>query len=712
MTKVKLNPLNLINELEHRLGSKYKWIYARSKLPSLMKAIKASNMNFKDPLLEEYTVVDGKEFFSKQYLYLKDIQNHGLIDIMQDDLTMINKHIDQNLEIDALMNTKTEAMIRDTGASSSEYFYSLSVPYINNMYLKSDKDFFKWFAKDESGNIYFLDNYTAHRIDYADNAVKKAAGNFNEMLHKLHGEDIKNWFRTILHLSKAVSNDSVEIDTDNYRGRSPLHNDKDISYIDILHSEIPKSVLNKLFIKITTTTYKEDNKPATRVTDIGIRRSPSSERGVDPTDENVAEMFAEIVPNLERDEFITLKRFSNDSSIPAIFSCPFPAYDKAKLPKVWQEYLKHRFTVDTAAQVYRVAKFLTSVIDATNESRQALCLAGVGNDGKSFFCNVVCSGFNNLIGCSTQKSKFAMDASVDMFEAGKTQIGLADRMDARLLYVPDVGKIKDFLNTDIFKAITGNDPVTADIKYRASVSKKMTGTKFMLATNNKIYIDQAYIETRIIPLYFSPLTNQEQAEDSRKLKEALIESFNDFLAWCVRYAKDTDEKRGWMNTEATEIFSSDKPDAPIQEVWERLQDGTHQRFFYKKSEDYAQELNDLYEDITAQLKIEADPESKYEFGTLRVKAANSAEYITGDPLMKKEFLSFKSPVQKGFIKFLKEKYNTTDYQSNGKRGLKGIKINNLSPQEWANTANDKPPKKSSRSSVDDDYNSLDRDLDI
>lgn len=621
----------------------------------------------------------------------------------------------KNQRSSALANKAEVLASEDSNEVLRPEYGDLSVHINFGTYSTADKDFFKWFFRDSYGNVYVKvdDGYMPVHFSREGNRVVETS-EFWSRFYKAYGDYFKAWTKTV---HDYFMHDINPTDFDISRLRYSI--DGKISAIEYLHTLIPKIILNNSFVKVTKSKFEDENgNEHTSVidADLTLRLSTFSEKGVANTETNWFEMLAGVIPEIESLEFQMLKRYSPDPSIPAIwhYNTSFLTPD-GNIPASWRKFFSNKFKIDREAQMYRLCKFLTLLLKDNNRNRQALVIAGNGKEGKSLFCDVLLKGFNRMFTCVHSTMKYATDVSAEAFKDGESARGGLDKiMDAMLVYIPDVGNTSELLNTPKLKAITGSDPITADIKNVAPIKRALLGTKVIISTNACTRMADTATSSRVIPIWFSRSEEDNVDFDMYSMGNEMVNEFVDFLKFSYFYCSYIEEKFGINPEECTNqvpIFSSDNPESNIKNVFESL--GDKRKFFmYNTAIDYDEEIDALNSDICEELSIREKPNGKIKCRELYRYLPTALDNL-GYSSLKNSFSIPTSKERKNFKAYLKKTFNAEDIKSNGTRFYTGIEFDipesntatyglssrNRDAQAWANDIPKKEPRESNMDEI-------------
>lgn len=470
----------------------------------------------------------------------------------------------------------------------------LAVPTIIGKYTEADKKFFRWWLRDESDNLYMkCKDDQLLLVPFVEGIQKKIAPSpqFWTEFFKAHRDDIIEW-------DTLVNN----IGWDFYEGADT----QELTIVEKLHESIPKMVMDHLWLVADQQIIIDEEvdpkgkitRNATKITrNISMQCGNSVHRRI-ASEKAMSEELSDMLSSIDMSEIPMMKNFTNDFG-EAYYRMPLDAYTAdpgAKMPQTWAKFFKSKLKIQEKSQLYRIAKFIVSVMDAGNFSRQTLCLCGEGNDGKSTFCEVLRDGFNGMV----KKNTFVGSCNVSGLEEGNTQNGLINCINAHLIIIPDVTDTKSLINGSIFKNITGMDKIVCQKKFANPIEKSMAGVKMIFTTNHKVFVENTFAASRVIPVYFTPREEGEGDWDVMKLRSSLLDEFQDFLKWCWAYSKAFDKKIGNENKNVTVICDIDNPDKTEKEVFQELYSKS-QKYYYMVADEYQDDDESYFEEVFNEL---------------------------------------------------------------------------------------------------------------
>ena len=391
--------------------------------------------------------------------------------------------------------------------------------------------------------------------------------------------------------------------------------------------------------------------------------------------------IAHALCDIDPRKLVKIRTLSNNMDEPALFNVDLKplepaATDIPDLPKTWDKFFDTKLGDNKSSQLYRIAKWVVSCFDQWNVNRNVLIIAGHGNDGKSMFTDVVTKGFNMLVG----KEDFAMTLPAVAVESSKSQVGLAKCMSSRVLITPDVSKITSWLNSEVVKQITGCDEVTADIKYQVPITRKMTGVKLMATTNYPIYLSDDHSISRTYPIVFNR-SESEPNWDVYKMKNLMLEEFEDWVKWCFAFAYAQDDALGITHKNPAPIYSDSVPtDVPFgnKQHWDAIgtEDGSEPMFRYRAFD----EQSDMDEESILYLLGNCTQRGgKVKNVELRTELIRLSREMNQQGLAK---LIETSNGYKILSRAIRSLYPESEpFQSHGERGWKGFSVNNRAMEE-------------------------------
>ena len=235
-----------------------------------------------------------------------------------------------------------------------------------------------------------------------------------------------------------------------------------------------------------------------------------------------------------------IEQWTDQDNVNAIYHSPFKPIIRnvgamPKLPPTFASFFKGKLT-NPIMGMLRVAVFIRSVLDPNNFSRQALVLVGLGKEGKGVFCKFL----ERAIG----------DACVTLQENAfdrENRFGMVPVINKRLVILQDIKQPSSVIESPMFKSITGNDTLSIDRKFQNAMEWRVHGTKLVLVTNKKIWLNNNYSVTRVLPLFFQKNYEDSDAKGVMDLSDQLLLEKNEFIQWCydyVAYFENTCNKKG------------------------------------------------------------------------------------------------------------------------------------------------------------------------
>lgn len=473
-----------------------------------------------------------------------------------------------------IIDSKEELNLKGKKASSS--VVDITLPSIIGKYSSADKAWFKWFVKDSSGNVYlYTKSKSCIMVPILEGAVAKVKqdADFWSIFWKNYRDEINIMLKAVetvfwnLHTGEANA-----ANKDTVRESPIITEDGDFSALQKIHEVVPKLIMSRLGAKYT---YIDLDDTSILKSIVAVIRETSSGSFKVTSEENIQAALSTIIPLIDTSELETVQRYADSPygvAIHRIQSAKFKADlpskidDVRPLPPMWDKFFENRLGDQKFSSMYRIAKWITGVVDAGNYSRKILVIAGHGMDGKSLFINTLKKGFNKLGG-----EGFAREMPSDAVTIeNNTQNGLLDCMDARLITSSDIHKVTEFINSQTIKNITGGDVVTAQVKYRNPVSKSMQGTKIAICTNYVTYMSDTFVESRVSPVCFFHIRKPGEPDwDQHKVSAKMVEEFNDFVRWSFEFAYAVECERNIPHEGDQPIWCDGKFET-VRDMWNAI----------------------------------------------------------------------------------------------------------------------------------------------
>lgn len=521
--------------------------------------------------------------------------DHKLLDeYLEESLEAINEARTQT----AVIATKEELNLKGKKASSS--VVDITLPSIIGKYSNADKEWFKWFVKDTSGNVYlYTKNKKCIMVPILEGAVAKVKqdSEFWSIFWKNYRDEVNSMLKTVesvfwnLHTGEANAADKNAV-----RESPVISEDGDFSALQKIHEVVPKLIMSRLGAKYT---YIETEETSILKSIVAVIRETSSGTFKVTSEENIQAALSTIIPLIDTSELETVERYLDNPYGVAIHriqsakfksNLPSKLSDVVNMPPMWDKFFETRLGDQKFSSLYRIAKWITGVVDAGNYSRKILVIAGHGMDGKSLFINTIRKGFNNLGGEGFAKEMPSDAVTIE----NNTQNGLLNCMDARLITSSDIHKVTEFVNSQTIKNITGGDVVTAQVKYRNPVSKSMAGTKIVVCTNYVTYMSDTFVESRVSPVCFFHIRKPGEPDwDQHKVSAKMVEEFNDFVRWSFEFAYAVECERN-IPHEGDQPLWCDGTFESVRDMWNSIgsTDGEDGMFRYRMADANAEILEE------------------------------------------------------------------------------------------------------------------------
>lgn len=240
---------------------------------------------------------------------------------------------------------------------------------------------------------------------------------------------------------------------------------------------------------------------------------------------------------VDKEKLKRIKIFSNKSEggvynlgavpVPREFNTP-PTLDACP---TWKMFLTNKFP-SPKMSLLRLARFVLSILDSKDFSRQILLCLGPGGDGKSTMIDSIGEMFG----------KFSQSTSID--NCIDNNFGLSTCINKRFIIIGDTAQanksVQRFFENSKIKQITGSGSETAslqvDIKNKNPISWYPSGAKIAVVSNaTRLFLNGEAMTSRISPLYFEKNFTRKQEIAQNVLQERLVSEKAQFLQWCMDY---------------------------------------------------------------------------------------------------------------------------------------------------------------------------------
>lgn len=240
---------------------------------------------------------------------------------------------------------------------------------------------------------------------------------------------------------------------------------------------------------------------------------------------------------VDKEKLKRIKIFSNKSEggvynlgvvpVPREFNTP-PTLDACP---TWKMFLTNKFP-SPKMSLLRLARFVLSILDSEDFSRQILLCLGPGGDGKSTMIDSIGEMFG----------KFSQSTSID--NCIDNNFGLSTCINKRFIIIGDTAQanksVQRFFENSKIKQITGSGSETAslqvDIKNKNPISWYPSGAKIAVVSNaTRLFLNGEAMTSRISPLYFEKNFTRKQEMAQKVLQEKLVSEKAQFLQWCMDY---------------------------------------------------------------------------------------------------------------------------------------------------------------------------------
>lgn len=240
---------------------------------------------------------------------------------------------------------------------------------------------------------------------------------------------------------------------------------------------------------------------------------------------------------VDKEKLKRIKIFSNKSEggvynlgavpVPREFSTP-PTLDACP---TWKMFLTNKFP-SPKMSLLRLARFVLSILDSEDFSRQILLCLGPGGDGKSTMIDSIGEMFG----------KFSQSTSID--NCIDNNFGLSTCINKRFIIIGDTAQanksVQRFFENSKIKQITGSGSETAslqvDIKNKNPINWYPSGAKIAVVSNaTRLFLNGEAMTSRVSPLYFEKNFTRKQEIAQNVLQERLVSEKAQFLQWCMDY---------------------------------------------------------------------------------------------------------------------------------------------------------------------------------
>ena len=240
---------------------------------------------------------------------------------------------------------------------------------------------------------------------------------------------------------------------------------------------------------------------------------------------------------VDKEKLKRIKIFSNKSEggvynlgavpVPREFNTP-PTLDTCP---TWKMFLTNKFP-SPKMSLLRLARFVLSILDSNDFSRQILLCLGPGGDGKSTMIDSIGEMFG----------KFSQSTSID--NCIDNNFGLSTCINKRFIIIGDTAQanksVQRFFENSKIKQITGSGSETAslqvDIKNKNPISWYPSGAKIAVVSNaTRLFLNGEAMTSRISPLYFEKNFTRKQEIAQNVLQAKLVSEKAQFLEWFMDY---------------------------------------------------------------------------------------------------------------------------------------------------------------------------------
>jgi hypothetical protein len=236
----------------------------------------------------------------------------------------------------------------------------------------------------------------------------------------------------------------------------------------------------------------------------------------------------DMIKFLDFSKIAFIAQWTDNAGVNAIYHSPFNPIIRnvAKmpmLPPTFASFFRGKLT-NPLMGLLRIAVFMKSVLDPNDFSRQALVLVGLGKEGKGVFCKFLERAIGEA--CVTlQENAFDRE----------NRFGMVPAINKRLIILQDIKQPSSVIESPMFKSVTGNDTLSIDRKFQNAMEWRVHGTKLILVTNKKIWLNNMYSVSRVLPLFFKRNYDIKDAMSVMDLTDKMLLEKNEFIQWCYDY---------------------------------------------------------------------------------------------------------------------------------------------------------------------------------
>lgn len=608
-----------------------------------------------------------------------DAEQNFDLEALQAALESENVELAQERSVHSATASKEEIILRG-GVSTSETV-DLTLSSELGKYSKADIDFFKWFVQDSSGNRYLRckdgELVLIPLVDGANAEIKTDPGFWSKFWKSYRSEINAMCSIVRTKLWEAHNDEAAAASANGLRENPVISASGEFSIKQTIHEFVPKAIMARMGARYSYESVEKEGESIKFLKDISpVVRHDIRGSFMIPSEEAWQDALSTAIPNLDSSELERVVSYADNAYGCAIHriqtaawktNLPEKVSDVFMMPPMWKTFFETRLGDQKFASLYRIAKWLVGVCDASNHSRKVLVLSGHGKDGKSLFMRALRNGFNKLGG-----DGFVCELNSNVVtEKNNTQNGLLECMDARVITSSDVVRVTEFITSETIKNITGGDIVSAQVKYRSAVQKDMSGTKIIVTTNSVTYLSDTFVETRVSPVCFHLVRQPGEADwDDREVCGKLVDEFADFLHWCHQFAYAVECERSIPHHGDQPIWSDGVDPEDVRETWSVIgQFGNDDGMFRYRQSDANSEIEE--EDMTSEIQelFYADENSSLTVSVVRkvISAATGMRFQGAGSAMRWKIV----------VKALQESFNVEKPRhSHGVHKIFGIAVKN------------------------------------
>lgn len=433
-----------------------------------------------------------------------------MVEMFNDSLELYEKHLDEELKnrmeessIDYIQNN--EYFDEDTRVpiSRNDEFFSMN---------KNDEKMFYNFVRIENGAIVFNDGDTKEVVPEKDGKVLLKSGldmkldniietNIKPMLQKANKE-LNRYF-----LEKTTF-DGTDYTTEELK--------------KILVKILPSFILNNCEVVITYKVREEEDSNGKKIKTKTFSKCELY-NVLDRKNRGKFDIIDSIGPYIKNhiNHYITRQGeiYSNNNE-DALHYVPLNVEENDGSTKVnVPECIDKTFGVRTSTlDLHYIGAFLWKCMNKDLSGRQTLILFNKGNCGTSTYIDLV----NKM----TDNSISAMEESLWL----KDPYCLQKCISKRLIAIKDVTRTKELFEDNKWRSLTSGETIPANIKFGEAIEYGSKNIQIIVSTNKKVYANDDYQMTRILPVLFD-IDDKVEKKDANVILDYIMSNRDSVVQW-------------------------------------------------------------------------------------------------------------------------------------------------------------------------------------